>query len=1048
MNVRKLLSFVILLSIAYNSVSQNIQYQIKNNELDNVFVKNWTIEEGLWSNTILDIGKTHKGELLLLTYNSISLFNGKTFSNYNKYNDPSLKTNIYLDFCITNDSLFWIATDKGIVLFNGYYFSRPDVLKQFDDCFINHIYSDNDNDIWITTLKHGSFFFDGNKIRKVLITNDEDSEITMIFTDTKNNIWIGTETGRLYIYDKKTDKYHLKYENHDINNFFTATECKRGKCFFATSQGLMLFDGKKFEKLTSDIEIINQMIVDDYGQLWTVGFAGVKILDVKKRKQKKLKIRGVNLNQIVKALYFDKESNVVWIGSYREGIFELESGIVRNINFADLLLSEVPSVVTQKNDTTLYVGTDKGSLFEMSEKSCKRINYKSTNEKENNAIGVIKSILVDSKRNIWVCSYNNLYKYSYKNKKWLTIKLDIRDKVIRDIVELNDGKYLLGTGNSGIYQIDSDCNILCHIDIGKGLLSNYVLSLSKSVDGNILYVSTNKGLNLIQKQKIFKTYNENNGLISNLVFNTYQDSSNNIWVATIEGISLVQKDSIYNFGVESGLINYEERVFDIIEDDYGYMWLPTINSIIRIKKDDFFQYVNKKVDRLSSVRFNKLDGMTSDQFISASKLKKLSNGYISFNSLKGISLLDPKRIASIIFKPNLFIKQISTETKNYFNDATSENLVFSGSDKYYNIGYEYVDFVNYDKVNIYYKLIPFDNDWRIANNRNSISYTNLPYGEYKLIIKVVSKSEKSDKLQDFIQFEVQKQWYQSVWVQVLLVFLFLFIFYLLYRYRTYRIKKHNRVLARIVQKRTNEIQQQKNALERINASKDKMFSIIGHDLRNPIGTAKEFAKLLNAKYKDMSDDDLSSIFESLSASLDGTYSLLENLLVWSRNERGLIECTKSEFNIGKVVDDCVKIFTETAEKKNITINYNKIPAELLVNADRNMINLILRNLLSNSIKFTANNGSIDITIELKPKPENNCVLISVSDTGVGINPKTIKALQNHQNVESTFGTNYEKGTGLGLSICMEFLRLHNRTLHIENNKDKVGTTFSFCLDKA
>ncbi len=231
-------------------------------------------------------------------------------------------------------------------------------------------------------------------------------------------------------------------------------------------------------------------------------------------------------------------------------------------------------------------------------------------------------------------------------------------------------------------------------------------------------------------------------------------------------------------------------------------------------------------------------------------------------------------------------------------------------------------------------------------------------------------------------------------------------------------------------------------LEASNRSKLKLFSIISHDLRGPIGNLKSMIELILQSPESFNQQEMQEILTALKDTSVSTYELLENLLYWSRSQLDQIEYEPSVFSLEQVVDSVLKLFREPAERKSIRIKNLINKPELKVFADQNMVKTILRNLLSNAIKFTPRGGEVT----LKYYADEKMVIVAVQDTGVGISQQKLIDIFNNTKFVSTRGTENEKGTGLGLEIVREFVQKNRGKLWIESQLGK-GSTFYFSLPK-
>jgi signal transduction histidine kinase len=228
-------------------------------------------------------------------------------------------------------------------------------------------------------------------------------------------------------------------------------------------------------------------------------------------------------------------------------------------------------------------------------------------------------------------------------------------------------------------------------------------------------------------------------------------------------------------------------------------------------------------------------------------------------------------------------------------------------------------------------------------------------------------------------------------------------------------------------------------LQELNTSKDKFFSIIGHDLRSPFSTILGFSELIiqSVQQKDFEKVDQYGLY--IYKASEKAFALLNNLLEWSRLQTGRITFNPKWFKLEHATDEIIDILLSSAKRKEINI-ISEIHPELQIYADRNMISTILRNLVSNAIKYTPNNGEIRLTAI---KSENQ-VMFSVSDTGIGIEKENINKLFRIDINYTTQGTADESGTGLGLILCKEFIDRHNGTIKVESENEK-GSRFIVTL---
>jgi PAS domain S-box-containing protein len=237
----------------------------------------------------------------------------------------------------------------------------------------------------------------------------------------------------------------------------------------------------------------------------------------------------------------------------------------------------------------------------------------------------------------------------------------------------------------------------------------------------------------------------------------------------------------------------------------------------------------------------------------------------------------------------------------------------------------------------------------------------------------------------------------------------------------------------------NTVRKSENQLRELNAQKDKFFSIIAHDLMSPFNGILGFSELLLTEINEGNYADIHEYAQMIEQSSKQSVELLTNLLEWSRAHTGRIDFEPTNIKLTELIIEHKKIFDGIAMQKSITI-YSDLRDELVAYADKQMISTVLRNLISNAIKFTQAGGQIT----LSAKKTDAEIIVAVSDNGIGVPPNKLQKLFRIDASESTIGTNNEKGTGLGLILCREFIEKHNGKIWVESEPTQ-GSTFYFSL---
>lgn len=236
-----------------------------------------------------------------------------------------------------------------------------------------------------------------------------------------------------------------------------------------------------------------------------------------------------------------------------------------------------------------------------------------------------------------------------------------------------------------------------------------------------------------------------------------------------------------------------------------------------------------------------------------------------------------------------------------------------------------------------------------------------------------------------------------------------------------------------------QLQAQAGELKELNAMKDKLFSIIAHDLRGPFNAILGLSDILKENYRELEDQAIENSLSAISEASRQAFTLLENLLIWSQSQTGRLAFNPVILSAQAEIRECVRIMNILAEKKNISIRII-IPDHLTLLADRNMLGTILRNLIGNAIKFTPRNGRIMISA----RQESGNIIVEVEDTGIGISSEKMQKLFKPDRDLISQGTEREKGSGIGLILCKEFVERHQGKILVKSETGK-GSLFSVIL---
>jgi len=380
----------------------------------------------------------------------------------------------------------------------------------------------------------------------------------------------------------------------------------------------------------------------------------------------------------------------------------------------------------------------------------------------------------------------------------------------------------------------------------------------------------------------------------------------------------------------------------------------------------------------------------------------------------------------------------------YYNKAfylaKKHSMYFSASDAANKISKFYWKKNDLENALKYFKIYNNLND---STNKQNLkeSFINLDT-KIKFELRLNKMTNTIKQKEKIHQLEIEKQ--KRV-ILFFIAFFTIFLIFMLYIYQSSKnIKEKNKALE---QQKLNiieineEINIKNEELEEINITKDKFFSIIAHDLKNPFNSMLGLSEMLIKGFDDFEKTEQKDFINLIHKGLHRNYNLLENLLLWASEQRGVLEFNLEKENLYLISSEIISELAQTKNNKLINL-INKIPEDIFVKADKNMLLIILRNLISNAIKFTQKNG--DIEIGCNEFVNENIIKIYVKDSGIGMTKKRQAKLFDISENISSKGTENETGTGLGLIICKEFIEKHKGEIGVESEIGK-GSTFWFTL---
>lgn len=303
-----------------------------------------------------------------------------------------------------------------------------------------------------------------------------------------------------------------------------------------------------------------------------------------------------------------------------------------------------------------------------------------------------------------------------------------------------------------------------------------------------------------------------------------------------------------------------------------------------------------------------------------------------------------------------------------------------------------------------------------------------------------AEKDRNNKYRERVQLQVTA--FASI---LLVVVLIIMSYYAILRKRHAKVLKENYDTINrqkvMLEKNLEQLAEDEQKLKKLNATKDKFFSIIAHDLKNPFNVMIGISDLIRTNSDIKHTKEFEQMIDGMFQAATSGYNLLENLLEWSRTQTDSIQFNPGNFSFQKIFSSNESLFKEAARSKNIAISWPSTNKKVF--ADYNMVNFIFRNLMNNAIKFSNRGGKIEVMVE----SDEQMMYCTVKDNGVGMNADTVNKLFKIEHSVQMDGTANEKGTGLGLILCKEFVEKNNGSIRVESKEDK-GSAFTFALPLA
>ena len=953
-------------------------------------------------NGITDITEDKYGNIWVNTVSGVNKINKKTekISNYTEINGK-IKEDSTTEIIVTKDNNILVGTYEGLNIYNAKEDRFDIILEQKDGILSSCIYSideDINGNIWIGTELGLNKL---SKDFKVLETYTSESEIYNIFCDDENGfVWAGSDSSGLLKIDKNTKEVTQYINNIEDLNSLPANQVgaiirdSKGNLWVGTTNGLArynekndsfdVYKNKVYDKNSLVYNDVRSIIEDREGVLWVGTYSGISIFDT----ESSIKYYNAGLDDgyllsenMVHGIYEDDEG-YLWVGSRTKGvnIIDRENNTSKSISMENNNVIQSNSI----NDITgykdfIFVATDAGVL-----KINKKENTIQNYNLEDGLIGEnVKDIFVCDKNYLWIGSTNGLNLLDIENDKII----DMTDYVdegsyVRYVYQGQDGSYYIGflrDGGLGIIEPNSkETKYYKNIPNDKtSISSNRIRYINEDSKGNI-WIGTSYGLNKYDpKTKVFKRYTTSDGIANNTIYGVLVDDNDNIWVSTNKGISQIDTK-------------------------------------------------NNTVNNLSVT-----DGLQGNEFNGNAAFKSKS-GELFFGGINGLNAFYPEDVNSINNKSKVIFDGFKVNDKDYLDinglkfDNNTENIKI----KFFTPVYSSNKNISYE-----YELIG-SNSSKATTKENYVIYNDLLPGKYTFKVRAVdSRGDISDS--ETIEFSIK----YPFWMSPIACFIYLVIVILFIINNKYKLK----YLDRLVKLRTKELEEQMIKNEelynnniKIEENKNKYLVNLSHELRTPLNVISSTNQLLLelSKKDNIKSDKLAYYIDISERNCNRLLNLVNNILDNTKLQSKMYTLNLKEVDIIYLVEETSLTLIDYIKSKSIELIIDPEVEEKVILCDDYEIERCIVNLVSNAAKFTPEGGNITITI----KDLDDKVMISVLDTGVGIEEKYHKTIFDRFN--QVDNDESKGGSGLGLSITSKIVELHKGEIYVES---KVGEGSNFVI---
>lgn len=1057
-NIRRIFKAITLylcfiMSGAYEGMAQNAD----------LYFNNFKVKDGLPNNSILSIIQDSTGYIWFSTKYGLCRYdsrNFKIFKHETNNNKSVSSSDLIHKLVLDNKQKLWVAS-SGLDVYDSKSESFGHIPIQNNG--ISTIFSDSHGRMWIGSNTSLKYFYPANPKHTVSVDlkTETDYLIYTIYEDHEKHIWIGSNKGLFVLsFDNKNKinvkKFNSSQEKYSLssNDISSITEDADRNLWIGTrTEGINLFDRKtnrfynsrkiKNNKNSLIGNNVRKILLTKDGNLWIGTQDGLSVLDPKNMSFKNYQHDPSNPHSLsqnsIYDIYQDKNGSV-WLGTYFGGLNVVYSvstpfKIFQSNNYSNSISSNIISAITEDSKKNLWIGTEAAGLNYFDQTNKRVISYKNEfYNKESLSSNLVKAIAIDHSGYVFIgTATGGLNVYNPKTNKFKSYKFPekkmnygLSTDDITCLLVTNNNSVLIGT-NRGMKHFIRDKEYLKSIQ-GNSPHQNSITSLFEGSNSEI-WVGTRSGIMLMRDELNLKRVDflhQTNSTPFKFSVNCFQeDNTNRIWVGTYhQGLALLDiKNLTYKlFTTKDGLPS--NNILGILADGKN-LWISTDNGLSKFNMQTAI-FQNLTIE----------DGLPDNQFNIGSYYKH-STGEFYFGTYNGLVSFNPAEIAQNANPPKVVFSDLklfnipvrindeSNLLKNDLNHTT--NITFTHDQNVFTIEFVALNFIKSAKNKYTFKLEGFDEKWNFVDNP-SATYTNLPAGKYRFLVKGANNDGIWSNEQSVINIKVLPPLWKTWWAYLL----YTLVVFLISGYAIKFFRTRARLRRELYIERIEAEHQKKNYQMKLD-----FFTNISHEIRTPLTLILgPIEKLADLK---IDSDDITRYITNIKTNANRLYKLVNELLDFRKADSEKLRLYLREENIIKLLKDLHSAFEPTAELKGLSFEFEPSSDSILVYYDRHQLEKVLSNLLLNSIKFTPSGGTVKILA--RENKEKNQIEILVNDNGKGI------AVHELDNIfENFYQTDQSIGTGIGLALSKRLIELHKGEIRVTSsvaNEHQAGFTSFF-----